>query len=101
MTTATAVATIARIARTTYHRYAMGCLPGHLSFLFSWWLLSRYTWTGPGALTSISARSAALSVILPAAAFCTTCSALVEIGRAHVELQSPDHLVCRLLLEKK
>src|SRR5258708_10411824 len=24
-----------------------------------------------------------------------------EIGRAHVELQSPDHLVCRLLLEKK
>src|SRR5258708_29455860 len=77
MTTATAVATIARIARTTYHRYAMGCLPGHLSFLFSWWLLSRYTWTGPGALTSISARSAALSVILPAAAFCTTCSALV------------------------
>jgi hypothetical protein len=55
----------------------MGCLPGHLSFLFSWWLLSRYTWTGPGALTSISARSAALSVILSAAAFCTTCSALV------------------------
>src|SRR5258708_17314991 len=26
---------------------------------------------------------------------------LGEIGRAHVELQSPDHLVCRLLLEKK
>src|SRR5438552_13358290 len=25
----------------------------------------------------------------------------LEIGRAHVELQSPDHLVCRLLLEKK
>src|SRR5579863_10787321 len=25
----------------------------------------------------------------------------VEIGRAHVELQSPVHLVCRLLLEKK
>src|SRR5258708_24376721 len=25
----------------------------------------------------------------------------MEIGRAHVELQSPDHLVCRLLLEKK
>src|SRR5258708_17301724 len=24
-----------------------------------------------------------------------------EIGRAHVELQSPDHLVCRLLLAKK
>src|SRR6202000_3583321 len=24
-----------------------------------------------------------------------------EIGRAHVELQSPVHLVCRLLLEKK
>src|SRR5258708_34873341 len=24
-----------------------------------------------------------------------------EIGRAHSELQSPDHLVCRLLLEKK
>src|SRR5438552_14561338 len=24
-----------------------------------------------------------------------------KIGRAHVELQSPDHLVCRLLLEKK
>src|SRR5258708_15936662 len=24
-----------------------------------------------------------------------------QIGRAHVELQSPDHLVCRLLLEKK
>ena len=24
-----------------------------------------------------------------------------EIGRAHAELQSPDHLVCRLLLEKK
>src|SRR5260363_41604 len=27
-------------------------------------------------------------------------SARPEIGRAHVELQSPDHLVCRLLLEK-
>src|SRR5438876_4323088 len=26
---------------------------------------------------------------------------LLEIGRAHVELQSPVHLVCRLLLEKK
>src|SRR5690348_1198757 len=26
---------------------------------------------------------------------------LAEIGRAHVELQSPVHLVCRLLLEKK
>src|SRR5258708_11333872 len=26
---------------------------------------------------------------------------LEQIGRAHVELQSPDHLVCRLLLEKK
>src|SRR5207244_9148433 len=26
---------------------------------------------------------------------------LKQIGRAHVELQSPDHLVCRLLLEKK
>src|SRR2546426_8603566 len=25
----------------------------------------------------------------------------VEIGRAHVELQSPCNLVCRLLLEKK
>src|SRR5207244_5520008 len=25
----------------------------------------------------------------------------LKIGRAHVELQSPDHLVCRLLLEKK
>ena len=25
----------------------------------------------------------------------------LEIGRAHVELQSPGHLVCRLLLEKK
>src|SRR5258708_24024629 len=25
----------------------------------------------------------------------------IEIGRAHSELQSPDHLVCRLLLEKK
>src|SRR5690348_17702078 len=25
----------------------------------------------------------------------------VEIGRAHSELQSPVHLVCRLLLEKK
>src|SRR5207244_12932119 len=25
----------------------------------------------------------------------------LEIGRAHAELQSPDHLVCRLLLEKK
>src|SRR5260370_16076165 len=38
----------------------------------------RHPWTGPGALTSsISARSAALSVILPAAVFCTTCSALV------------------------
>src|SRR5258708_36759459 len=24
-----------------------------------------------------------------------------QIGRAHSELQSPDHLVCRLLLEKK
>src|SRR5207244_2611984 len=24
-----------------------------------------------------------------------------KIGRAHAELQSPDHLVCRLLLEKK
>src|SRR5207244_8695853 len=29
------------------------------------------------------------------------CGGLLEIGRAHVELQSPDHLVCRLLLEKK
>src|SRR5258708_19957114 len=28
-------------------------------------------------------------------------SRFLEIGRAHVELQSPDHLVCRLLLEKK
>src|SRR5580700_11649867 len=37
----------------------------------------RHPWTGPGALTSISARSAALSVIPPAAAFCTTYSALV------------------------
>src|SRR5258708_26621593 len=27
--------------------------------------------------------------------------ATAQIGRAHVELQSPDHLVCRLLLEKK
>src|SRR5574341_1083859 len=26
---------------------------------------------------------------------------VVEIGRAHVELQSPTNLVCRLLLEKK
>src|SRR5690554_7461408 len=26
---------------------------------------------------------------------------MVEIGRAHVELQSRPHLVCRLLLEKK
>src|SRR5438876_5984210 len=25
----------------------------------------------------------------------------IEIGRAHSELQSPVHLVCRLLLEKK
>src|SRR5256885_2869668 len=25
----------------------------------------------------------------------------VQIGRAHVELQSPSNLVCRLLLEKK
>src|SRR5260363_445015 len=24
-----------------------------------------------------------------------------EIGRAHAELQSPDHIVCRLLLEKQ
>src|SRR5690348_18122804 len=28
-------------------------------------------------------------------------TATQEIGRAHVELQSPVHLVCRLLLEKK
>ncbi|HWY77208.1 MAG TPA: hypothetical protein VN281_16415, partial [Verrucomicrobiae bacterium] len=32
---------------------------------------------GSGALTSISARTAALSLIPAAAAFCTTCSALV------------------------
>src|SRR5437660_5578574 len=30
-----------------------------------------------------------------------TVSAQEEIGRAHVELQSRGHLVCRLLLEKK
>src|SRR5215216_5079430 len=29
------------------------------------------------------------------------CRAGAEIGRAQSELQSPDHLVCRLLLEKK
>src|SRR5690348_17506311 len=28
-------------------------------------------------------------------------TSIPEIGRAHVELQSPVHLVCRLLLEKK
>src|SRR5947208_9995270 len=28
-------------------------------------------------------------------------AAVIEIGRATSELQSPDHLVCRLLLEKK
>src|SRR5438094_5341557 len=34
---------------------------------------------------------------------CSCCgtAALVQIGRAHVELQSPYDLVCRLLLEKK
>src|SRR5437762_8863077 len=30
-----------------------------------------------------------------------TISFLMKIGRAHVELQSPMYLVCRLLLEKK
>src|SRR5207244_13356772 len=41
------------------------------------------------------ARARALLALAAGATF------TAEIGRAHAELQSPDHLVCRLLLEKK
>src|SRR5439155_20596302 len=60
----------------------------------------------PISTTSCARR--ARTTLLPDAVLCN-CTALpspgirlaAEIGRAHVELQSRGHLVCRLLLEKK
>src|SRR5437867_5565065 len=45
-------------------------------------------------------RAASISERLVTGAFCSA-AALIKIGRAHSELQSPYDLVCRLLLEKK
>src|SRR5690625_1407937 len=47
-----------------------------------------------GALSTLKASNQDLPFII-------TSGAVTEIGRAHVELQSRGHLVCRLLLEKK
>src|SRR5690554_7172989 len=43
-------------------------------------------------------RPSGVSTAMP---ICTYFLCTTEIGRAHVELQSRPHLVCRLLLEKK
>src|SRR5258708_33164578 len=55
--------------------------------------------TGPGVHLAVSVRRWMLKE--PPSQRLRSPPRTGQIGRAHVELQSPDHLVCRLLLEKK
>src|SRR5258708_29320798 len=73
------------------------------STLFPYTTLFRSETSRPGTRPAVVMASTASSS--SSSAVCTggelLDDAVEEIGRAHVELQSPDHLVCRLLLEKK